>query len=580
MTTQSPQAPTAGPTVVTAAGPAVFADIVRARAGDGHPGLLFEGATIPWAQVVQEAADRATALAELPAPQGRPLHIGVLLENTPDYVYWLCAAALGGATVVGINPTRRGAELAHDIRHTDCDLLVTENRLAGLIEGLDLGLSADRVRNVDTPEYATWLSAHAGAPVPTEAIDPATNLLLMFSSGSTGAPKAVICSHGRLASVAEALLTRTELTRDSVSYCSMPLFHGNAVMLNLGPAMVAGATVVLVRKFSASGFVRDVHAHGVTYFNYVGRALAYVLSQPVDPRDASSTLRRAVGTEASAADLARFSERFGVVISEGYGSSEGVMRINRTPETPDDALGVAVAGAQVKVMNETTGLECPPARLDETGRLVNAEEAIGQLVGVGMASRFEGYYKNEGAAAERVRGDDFWSGDLAYRDDAGYFYFAGRSSDWMRIDSENLAAGPVERIIERWDRVSVAPVYAVPDPRTGDQLMCALQLRGDARFEPDAFTAFLDEQADLGTKWRPRFVRIVDEVPTTGNSKVAKAVLRQAGWATTDPVYVRDGAATTYRLLTAADIDELERQFAENGRTALLPARPAQLQPT
>ncbi|WP_433087102.1 AMP-binding protein [Dactylosporangium sp. CA-052675] len=553
-------------------GPAVFADIVRARADDDHPGLLFEGRTITWGQVVQEAADRAAALADVPRPEGKPLHLGVLLENTPDYVYWLCAAALAGATVVGINPTRRGTELAHDVRHTDCDLLITEDRLAGLIDGLDLGIAGEQVHNIDAAEYAGWLARHAGAPMPTHEIDPGASLLLMFSSGSTGAPKAVICSHGRLAAISEALLVRTELTRDSVSYMSMPLFHGNAVMLNLGPAMVCGATICMVRKFSASGFVRDVHEHGVTYFNYVGRALAYVLAQPVDPRDATSTLRRAVGTEASAADIARFTERFGVVVSEGYGSSEGVMRINRTPETPDDALGVAVAGADVRVMNEDTGLECPPASFDETGRLVNAEEAIGQLVGVGMAARFEGYYKNPEAAAERIRGEDFWSGDLAYRDADGYFYFAGRSSDWIRVDSENFAAASVERIIERWDRVALAPVFAVPDPRTGDQVMCALELRGDAGFDPEAFTAFLDEQADLGTKWRPRFVRIVAEIPTTGNSKVAKQVLRRAAWATTDPVYVRDGASTAYRPLTAADVRALEQQFADNGRTALLPA--------
>lgn len=561
--------PSAGPAVP---GSTVFADIVRSRAGDDHPALIFEGRTVSWGEVAQQAANRAAALADIDVPPGKRLHVGVLLENTPDYIYWICAAALSGAAIVGVNPTRRSAELAHDIRHTDCDLLITEDRLAGVLDGLDLGIAEERIWNVDKPEYAAWLGKHAGAELPSTPVDPASILLLMFSSGSTGAPKAVLCSNARLAAVAEALLVRTELTRDSVSYLSMPLFHGNAIMLNLGPAMVAGATICLVRKFSASGFVRDVHEHGVTYFNYVGRALAYVLAQPVDPRDATSTLRRAVGTEASAADIARFSERFGTVVSEGYGQSEGVMRINRTPDTPDGALGVAVGGADVRVMDEVTGLECPPARLDETGRLLNADEAIGQLVGVGLAHRFEGYYNNPEAVAARVRGGDFWSGDLAYRDDKGYLYFAGRSSDWLRVDSENFAAGPVERIIERCGCVAVAPVYAVPDPRTGDQVMCAIQLRPGATFDPDEFTAFLDAQADLGTKWRPRFVRIVEEIPTTATRKVAKQVLGRAAWVTTDPIFWRDGTETTYRLLTGADIDTIEKEFADNGRTALLPA--------
>ena len=121
-----------------------------------------------------------------------------------------------------------------------------------------------------------------------------------------------------------------------------------------------------------------------------------------------------------------------------------------------------------------------------------------------MAGAFEGYYRNPRAHAERVRGADFWTGDLAYRDQAGYFYFAGRSSDWLRVDSENFAAAPVERILQRWAGMSVALVYAVPDARTGDQVMCAVLPATGTAFDPVAFAAFLDAQPDLGTKWRPR----------------------------------------------------------------------------
>jgi fatty-acyl-CoA synthase len=223
------------------------------------------------------------------------------------------------------------------------------------------------------------------------------------------------------------------------------------------------------------------------------------------------------------------------------------------------------------VLNETTGHECPPAECDEQGRLLNAPEAIGQIVAMGMAHLFEGYYNNPGAMADRIRGTDFWTGDLAYRDAAGQFFFAGRSNDWLRVDSENFAAAPVERILERWDAVAVALVYAVPDPRTGDQVMCTLQMQPGQQFEPDAFVEFLDQQADMGTKWRPRFVRVVEQVPTTGNSKVAKTVLRQTAWATGDPLYWRASTERDLRRLTRADLDALEQEFADHGRTALLP---------
>jgi fatty-acyl-CoA synthase len=552
-----------------------FADVVLARAGDEAVGVVFDYERLMWGEVVRQAADRAALLSELRAA-GRQVHVGLLLENVPDYLFWTCAAALAGAVVVGINPTRRGQELAGDIRHTDCDLIVTEDRLAGLLGdpdhgSLDHGVPPERVLNIDDPGRAGFLRPYRGAGLPSVLPDPGATLLLLFSSGSTGAPKAVICSQGRLGMLARTMRERTELTRESVSYLSMPLFHGNSMMMNFAPSMYAGATLCLARRFSASGFVRDVHRYGVTYANYVGRALSYVLAAGEDPRDRGSTLELAAGTEASAADVERFSARFGCRVSEGYGQSEGMVRINRTPGAPPGSIGLPVGGAQVRVLSEETGRECPPARFGATGRLLNAGEATGQIVVIGAAARFEGYYKNPRAQAERVRGGDFWTGDLAYRDQDGYFFFAGRSSDWLRVDSENFAAGPVERIVERWADVAACLVYAVPDPRTGDQVMCALRMSGGVAFDPRAFGAFLDAQPDMGTKWRPRFVRIIDEVPTTGSNKTTKTGLRREAWLTPDPVYWRPGPGSGFRQLLAADRLALAREFATHGRTALLP---------
>jgi fatty-acyl-CoA synthase len=550
-----------------------FADVVLARAGDDEVGVVSEYERLTWAEVVEEAAVRAAFLSEMRVA-GRQVHVGVLLENVPGYLYWTCAAALAGAVVVGINPTRRGRELAGDIRHTDCDLIVTEDRLAGLLGGLDVGVPQGRMLNVDDPDHAGLLLPYQGAGLPAVLPGPGAALLLLFSSGSTGAPKAVICSQGRLGMLARTMRERTGLTRESVSYLSMPLFHGNSMMMNFAPSLYAGATLCLARRFSASGFVRDVHRYEVTYANYVGRALSYVLAVPEDPRDRGSTLELAAGTEASVADVERFSARFGCRVSEGYGQSEGMVRINRTPGAPPGSIGLPVGGADVRVLSEETAQECPPARLDAAGRLLNAGEATGQIVVIGAAARFEGYYKNPRAQAERVRGDDFWTGDLAYRDEAGYFYFAGRSSDWLRVDSENFTAGPVERIIERWAGVAACLVYAVPDARTGDQVMCALQMAGGVAFDPCAFGAFLDAQPDMGTKWSPRFVRIIDEVPTTGNNKTTKTGLRREAWLTSDPVYWRPGPGPEFRPLLAADHAALAGEFVRHGRNGLLPGPP------
>lgn len=547
-----------------------FTEIVRSRQGDDAVGLRFEGQDWTWGRIVDESAVRAALLTDrIPRPESRQIHVGVLLENVPDFVFWIGGGALAGAVVVGINASRSGPELGRDISHADIDVVITEDRLAHLLEGGEHGIAPDRIWNIDRPEYVELLAPYAGAELPATVVSPDDIAMLLFSSGSTGAPKAVIVGQGRLGRLTDTLVERVRMRRDSVAYLCMPLFHGNAVMLNLATAMQAGATVAMTRKFSASAFADDIHRHGVTFVNYVGRALSYILSRPEDPRDRTSTLELALGTEASEADAARFSERFGCEVSEGFGSSEGVFRINRTPDTPNGALGAAV-GVDVRVLDEATGVECPRARFDEVGRLVNPE-AVGELVAIGGAERFEGYYRNPEAMADRVRGADFWSGDLAYRDEQGFFWFAGRSSDWLRVDSENFAAAPVERLIARAPGVLSVVVYAVPDPATGDQVMCTLELEPGASFDPTEFGAFLDAQPEMGAKWWPRFVRITEQIPLTASNKVNKGPLRAEAWVSGDPVYVRVDRTPEYVPLDAEGRELLEKEFIAHDRAALLP---------
>ncbi len=249
--------------------------------------------------------------------------------------------------------------------------------------------------------------------------------------------------------------------------------------------------------------------------------------------------------------------------------------MSRVPGTPRQALGKPPPGTDVAVVDPETGAECPPAQFDGDGVLRNATEAIGEIVSRDGVSRFEGYYANAEADAERTRQGWFWSGDLGYRDAEGFFYFAGRTSDWLRVDGENFAAAPVERILARFPGVVTAVVLPVPDPRTGDQVMAALELSDPARFDADAFGRFVQEQPDLGTKWAPRFVRVTGAVPLTGSGKVDKRPLRAELWRTGDAVWWRpfdeDRAGPgRYRRFTGADAEAVEARFDAHGRRVLL----------
>ncbi|MGN9816113.1 AMP-binding protein [Streptomyces sp. SD11] len=551
----------------TAADRRTVAELVQERWGDHRPGLWFEERTLTHHEVAAGAAARAALLTDLLPSRAQP-HVGVLLDNTPEFPLWLGAAALAGAAVAGINPTRRGPELARDILHTECRVLVTERTHLPLLDGLEL--PGVRVLVTDTQAYEDLLAPYADArpePGPGRAT-PRSRFLLYFTSGSTGAPKAAICSQGRLAAAGRSLVGHFGVRADDVHYICMPMFHGNAVIADWAPALAAGAGVALRRRFSASGFLPDVRAFGATYFTYVGRAVQYILQTPPRADDRDNPLRTGFGTEAGAVDAAAFEERFGVRLVEGYGSSEGGAAIQWSPGTPKGATGRAAPGDDLAVIDPETGAECPAALFGPDGLLLNGHEAIGELVNRGP-NPFEGYWRNPAADAARGRGGWYWTGDLFYRDADGYLYFAGRTDDRLRVDSENLAAAVIENILARYEGADAVAVYAVPDPVAGDQVMAAVA----GTFDPLAFEAFLRAQPDLGTKMAPRFVRVLDRMPVTATNKIHRAGLRREGFRCADPVWWRptgEPESAGYRLLSGADVEALVARYRARGREELL----------
>ncbi|MBF4162063.1 long-chain-fatty-acid--CoA ligase [Nocardioides acrostichi] len=504
-------------------------DLLLGLGAAGHDGLRHDSGTCSWAQVVQEGADRAAALRTL-LDDDLPPHVGVLLDNVPDFLLTLGAAALGGLVVVGLNPTRRGPALAGDARRTDCQVVLTDTAHRPLLEDLD----GVRVLCVDGPEWRDLLARHAGSSVPDVGIGPDTLLMLIFTSGTSGDPKAVRVTHAKVAGPGVMLGERFGLGHDDVAYLSMPLFHSNAVMAGWAPALAQGATVALAR-FSASGFIADARRFEATYANYVGKPLSYVLATPEQPDDADNPLRLLFGNEANDRAIEEFSRRFGCTVVDSYSSTENAVIVQRLPDMPAGSLGRPLPG--IKVLDPETGIEVPDARIDAAGRVLNPDEATGELVNTEGAGAFAGYYNDPDAEAERMRDGMYWSGDLAYRDADGWVYFAGRSADWMRVDGENLAAAPLERIWLRHPRVQQVAVYAVPDPGphgVGDQVMAALLLDGDPGDpgDPGDLSSFLDAQRDLPTKGRPRWIRLLadlDELPRTATTKILKRDLIAQG---------------------------------------------------
>ncbi len=566
------------------------AALLRANAdAAGHgprPFVRFGDRVWTHAEFLVESARWANLFLDR-LPAHRPRHVGVLLDNTPDYLFAFGGAALAGATVVGLNHTRRGEHLARDVEHTHVGLLVTEPRhldtLAPLAPGL--GLDGDRLvvshrfedddagsRPDRVPGGATGIDldealAGVGADDPGLEPDVDTRWALIFTSGTTSAPKAVICTQRRLLVTGNRMSMLLEIGPDDIGYVAMPLFHSNALMVGWAPALVQGASVGLARRFTASGWLPDVRRYGATWFNYTGKPLAYVLATPEAPDDADNTLRIAFGNEGSPEVVEGFARRFGLRVIDSFGATEGGVALNRESGMPPGAMGRA--GPEVHVVDEA-GRDKAVARFDAEGRLVNADECVGEIVNTGGTGPFEGYYNNPEATEATTKGGWYWSGDLGYLDDDRYLYFAGRNADWIRVDGENFPAGPIQSAVAAHPDVVEAVVYGVPDESAGDQVMAALVLRPGATLDRLAFAAWVDALPDVGPKWRPRYVRIADHLPTTGTNKVVTRTLVRQKFRRDrvgdDELWVRERGDDAYRPFSDDDEADLRARFAANGR--------------
>ena len=294
--------------------------------------------------------------------------------------------------------------------------------------------------------------------------------MLIYTSGTSGDPKAVICSQGKVAIAGVMMTERFGLGSDDICYVSMPLFHSNAVLGGLGGGVgcrelncVAAQVLRISVPSRHSPLRRDLRE--LRRQAVVVRA-RHTRSGPTTP---TTRCGRFTATRAHPPTSRGSQRRFNTLVMDGFGSTEGGIAIGRTPDTPPGALGPLPDGTEI--VDVETGEPCPPG-------------VTGELVNVAGAGRFEGYYNDPEADAERMRGGVYHSGDLAYRDENNFAYFAGRLGDWMRVDGENLGSAPIERVLLRHPDVVEVAVYGIPAPDVGDQVMAALVLTDGAASIP------------------------------------------------------------------------------------------------
>jgi fatty-acyl-CoA synthase len=549
-------------------------------------------------------------LGRLGAPRdGAPGHVAMLLENHLEILALLGGCAYAGMTLFGVNSGLRGETLAGVVEQSGARMLVVDERLWPEAERVLDRLGRIAPENVlvlrtigeadlGAREWAAALARDVAPPgksldAPNVAVDPTRNLMTIYTSGTTGLPKGIINNHLKFFLIGKAVSANLELGLDDRGYACMPLFHSNAMFLGFMPALEACGSFALRERFSASSFVPDVLAHGVSYWNYVGEPVHYVLGALEKQyggdearilaevaRHPSNRLRYAVGNGAAPPDIDRFMRWLGLEdMFELYGSTEAAISTFRKKTDPRGSVG-EVSDANVKIL-DPGGRECPPADLASDGKIRNYEAAVGEICRVAAdAGLFQGYYGNAEATTSKFHDGVYHSGDLGHivvREGRRFLFFDGRTDDWIRKDGENFSAAQVARILQEAPGVTLAAAYGVPCAVSDELVMAALKLRPGVRFDPQAFFDYCESQVQHGAmdrKWMPDFVRVVDDFEFTQTQKILVRHLKAQHYdrraLPVAPLYWRTRGDATFRPFTASDYDAQRERFAAAERLPLL----------
>ena len=477
-----------------------------ARGADDHTGLRFEDVHVDaGARSWRSAGARARMLAALRRPG--PFHVGVLLENVPEYLFLLGRRGAGRRHGGGHQPhPPRAPSWRATSRHTDCQLIVTDDRPAAAARRARHRASGrDRVLVVDDPGVRRGVATPA--PVrrprpgpggadhgPRRHPGPTTLYLLLFTSGSTGAPKAVRVTQGRMASQAGIMAAGSGFGPGDVMYCAMPMFHGNALNTCVVPGRGVGGDARAAPPVLGLGLPprRPALRRHLLQLRGPGARLRAGHARP-PPTTPTTTLRFGFGTDALAPR--HLDVQAALRVSRWWRATDrarGPSPCRAVPGTPRQALGTPAPGTDVVVLDPATGIECAVRRHSTpTGMLRNASEAIGEIVSRDGVSRFEGYYANAEADAERTRQGLVLVGRPRLPRRGGLLL--------LRRAHVGLAAGGRRELRRRTRRADPGPL---PRCRDGRGLPRArpphrgpghggARAVGPGRFDPDAFARFL-----------------------------------------------------------------------------------------
>jgi crotonobetaine/carnitine-CoA ligase len=463
--------------------------------------------------------------------------VALMCTNRVEFMQVFLGCGWIGAIAVPINVASRGESLRHVLVNCGARLLVIEGALLGAVTDLGAAtLPLERLWIVGAgaqcapPELAREAFPAAGDAVDPAPVRPGQTAAILYTSGTTGPSKGVCCPHAQFYWWGVHTGRMLGLRDGDVLHTTLPLFHTNALN-TFYQALLTGSSQVLERRFSASAFWESLAARDATVTYLLGAMVPILLSKDPGEHDRGHRVRIALGPGVPPQFHARFRERFGVQLVEGYGSTETNFVIGaEAHEQRPGTMGRVRAGFEARVVDD----EDNPLADGEAGELVlHASEPYAFATG---------YFAMADKTVEAWRNLWFHTGDRVVRDPDGFFRFVDRLKDAIRRRGENISSFEVERVILGHPAVETAAVFPVKSELAEDEVMAAVVLRAGATLSASELVAHCEPSLPYFAV--PRFVEFVASLPATENGKIEKFRLRERG--VTGQTWDREAAG--YRL--------------------------------
>ncbi|MHB1043128.1 MAG: AMP-binding protein [Eubacteriales bacterium] len=462
----------------------------------------------------------ANSLLELGIGKGD--RVNVHLTNCPEFFLSWFALAKIGAVMVPTNPVSTAYEMEYILGHSESVAVITEPLCDEVI--FKVKPVCPNLKNIilartgEVKEDAVLFEDilnNTNEEMPQVEVGPLDEAAMLYTSGTTARPKGVLITHANYIWTGNVMSKHMRLTPDERQFIVLPLFHGNAQYYSTMSALYAGASIAFTERFSASRYFKQANKYDATVASLFAAPMRMLLNQPARPGESKHKLRLALfAITVTEKQLKVFEERFNLPLLQIYGMTETLATPLLNPIDgiiKNMGIGLPALGYDVKVVDEH-GNALPAGKPGEI--ILKGEPGI---------TIMKGYFKNPEATAAAIKDGWLYTGDNAFVDEDGYFYFVDRSKDMFKRAGENVAASEVESVINQHPAVYESAVVSIPDPIRDEAIKAFVILRENQNATEEEIIKFCAERL---VKFKvPGIVEFVNEFPRTSVGKIQKHIL-------------------------------------------------------